>query len=203
MDDSTPHMTPPSRLILASGSRYRAQLLARLGIPFEALPTNVDETPQLQETGPELASRLAESKATYSKDDLLGDPLIIGSDQVAVCDGQLLGKPGTSDKAEAQLRHCAGKRVQFFTGLALWRPLQNGLQATVVTTEVAMRALTRAEISRYVAREQPLDCAGSFKWESLGISLFTEISGADPTALEGLPLIALSEMLRSEGYQVP
>ncbi len=203
MDNANPTKTPPSRLILASSSTYRAKLLARLGIDFEKQPPDIDETPENHETGGDLALRLAKIKATHGQTAPQDDPLIIGSDQVAVCEGLLMGKPGSPENAERQLIQCAGKRVQFFTGLALWRPRQNALQTKVVTTEVAMRALTRAEIARYVVRDQPLDCAGSFKWESLGISLFTKISGPDPTALEGLPLIALSEMLRSEGYQVP
>ncbi len=196
-------MTTLPQLVLASASPYRARLLQRLGLPFEVAPANIDESTQPGESAMALALRLAEHKALSLSRHPASDPLIIGSDQVAACDNRLLGKPGTKERAIEQLTFCSGKHIVFFTGLALCRPDQQHLESCVVPIEVSLRRLTDAEIERYVEREQPLDCAGSFKWESLGITLFRAINGDDVTALEGLPLIELSRRLRHFGFQLP
>jgi septum formation protein len=191
---------PPEPLVLASSSRYRARLLARLHLPFTTASPQVDETPEPGEAGPVLAERLAITKAR-SLDVETG--LIIGSDQVAVCEGQLLGKPGTPKRARHQLHECSGHAVTFYTGLALWAPQSQQLLTHVEPFRVQLRQLSEREIADYVALDNPTDCAGSFKWESLGISLFASMHGEDPTALEGLPLIALCNLLRSLGWSLP
>lgn len=147
-----------------------------------------------------LASRLAREKAAsvYAPDSL-----VIGSDQVAVLEQQRLHKPGTSERARTQLRASSGKTVQFFTGVALLNTVTGDVQSSVVQYRVKFRVLNDAEIRRYVTRDNPLDCAGSFKWERLGIALMTSLEGPDPTALEGLPLIALCKMLRKAGLEIP
>lgn len=200
MTDTQLHTVP--NLILASSSRYRARLLSRLQIPFRCEAPNVDETALANETSPEQALRLAVAKA-QAITSTLDDPLFIGSDQTALCEGLALTKPGTEDRAREQLRHCAGNTVVFHTGLALWHPASRTLITRVVDVEVDMRNLTDREIDSYIKKDDPLDCAGSFKWESLGISLFSAIRGTDPTALEGLPLIALCDGLRALGYRLP
>lgn len=192
----------PESLVLASSSPYRKELLERLRIPFRIVPTGFDERSLPGETAVSLVRRLSEGKARAGT-NTEGDVLVIGSDQVADCDNRLLGKPGNAQKAEEQLRFTSGKHIVFFTGVAVWRPRQNRCSFAMTPTEVAMRKLTEAEIKSYVAQDEPFDCAGSFKWESLGISLFTGSNSADPTALQGLPLIALCDLLRSEGYCIP
>jgi septum formation protein len=194
---------PPSKLVLASSSQYRQALLQRLQLPFSTAIPNLDEAAQSNEQPRALAQRLSEEKAKAVTSDNNADYLYIGSDQVASCKGVQLGKPLSKQRAVSQLSFCAGEWVTFYTGLALWRPTHNGLSCDIIETWVRLRALDRATIERYVERDQPLDCAGSFKWESLGISLFEELSGEDPTALEGLPLITLSRRLREQGYQLP
>ena len=193
---------PPESLVLASSSPYRKELLERLRIPFRIVPADLDERSLPGETALSLVRRLSEDKARAGA-DTEGDVLVIGSDQVAACDNRLLGKPGSAQKAEEQLRFTSGKHIVFFTGVAVWRPSQNRCSFAMTPTEVAMRKLTEAEIKAYVAQDEPFDCAGSFKWESLGISLFTGTTSPDPTALQGLPLIALCDLLRSEGYCIP
>lgn len=192
-------------LVLASSSRYRAELLARLGLPFETRSPDVDETRRPAEPATALVRRLAERKADAVADAVAGrcpDALIIGSDQVAVCDGQILGKPGSVERAEAQLALLSGNTVTFHTGLCLLDAASSTRQTGVVTTPVRFRRLTPAEIADYVARERPLDCAGAFKSEGLGIALFDAIGGDDPSALIGLPLIELCRMLRAAGVPV-
>ncbi len=187
-------------LILASTSRYRAELLSRLRLPFSSIAPQVDETPLAGEAPAALAARLAAAKAQAVAAGHPGD-WVIGSDQVAELNGAPLGKPGAVDAACAQLAAMSGQEVRFHTALCL----DNGreqLQAVDVT-RVRFRALNREEIRRYVDAEQPLDCAGSFKCEGLGISLFEAIHCSDPTALVGLPLIALSQLLRRAGYALP
>lgn len=191
---------PP--LILASGSRYRAELLARLQLPFTARSPDIDERPQPGEAPPALAERLAREKALAIARTLPAG-LVIGSDQVADCAGQLLGKPGTAERACAQLQAASGRTVTFWTGLALADAATGTVRSTVVRCDVDFRALEPDEIRRYVALEQPLDCAGSFKAEGLGIVLFRRLASDDPTALIGLPLIALCELLRAAGVQLP
>jgi len=187
-------------IILASGSRYRAELLGRLGLPFETWAPAVDESPLVGESCVETARRLARLKAQAARERFPG-AWVIGSDQVAELDGRPVGKPGNRDNARAQLRAMRGRRVVFHTGLCL---LANGrAHESMVPTEVAFRDCTDAEIERYLDREPAFDCAGSAKSEALGISLLASLRGDDPTALVGLPLIALAGMLRAEGAPVP
>ena len=193
------HATPKP-LLLASSSPYRAQLLARLQLPFSAADPGIDETPEKGESGPALAERLAVSKARAINTEA---GIVIGSDQVAVCEGMLLGKPRSIKRARHQLNECSGRAVTFYTGLALWQPQANQLLTHVEPFRVQLRNLSEREVADYIALDSPLDCAGSFKWESLGISLFSSMHGEDPTALEGLPLIALCNLLRSLGWALP
>lgn len=194
----------PEKLLLASSSRYRKRLLERLNLPFESYDPAVDETPLEREPAAALATRLAIAKAqAVDHASYPGDILIIGSDQVASCAGLLLNKPGTTARAIQQLQHCSGQTVTFYTGLALWRPDTGQLSQDVVTTEVLFRHLSREEVEAYVAADLPLDCAGSFKWEALGISLFSALRSDDPSSLEGLPLITLCARLRAHGYRLP
>jgi len=192
----------PEALILASTSPYRKELLSRLGLPFTTFQGTVDESGLPDETPVSLVKRLSEDKAQAAP-PMEGDVLIIGSDQVAVCDNRLLGKPGTPNKAFEQLRFTSGKQVVFFTGVALWRPQRSRCSYAMTPTEVSMRDLSDAEIAAYIEADAPMRCAGSFKWEALGISLFRATSSSDPTALQGLPLIALCALLRDEGYRIP
>lgn len=187
-------------LVLASGSRYRAELLQRLGIPFETWPPDSDESPHADESCAETAGRLARWKAEAARAHFPG-AWVIGSDQVAELAGQPLGKPGNRENARLQLQAMRGKAVVFHTGLCL---LANGrVHERLVPTEVTFRSMTDGEIERYLDREPAYDCAGSAKSEGLGISLITSLRGDDPTALVGLPLIALAAMLREEGLAVP
>lgn len=184
-------------LVLASTSRYRHELLSRLTSTFRCVAPDVDEQARAGETPALLATRLAEAKARAVGAREAG-ALVIGSDQVAALDGRVFGKPGSAGKAIEQLRACAGRELHFHTALCLLdtRTQPQRAYAAIDTTRVRFRALEDAEISRYVEREQPLDCAGSFKAERLGIGLFDAIDSADPTALIGLPLIALCRLLR-------
>ena len=188
------------RIYLASTSRYRAELLSRLQLPFETLDPGVDETASDEEPPAVLALRLASAKAQSNS---IAKGIIIGSDQVAACQDKVLGKPVDSVTAHAQLRFCSGKTVTFHTGLALWMPEQNTLVSEVVPYQVTMRDLSNDEIDRYLAIDKPFDCAGSFKWEALGICLFERMEGSDPTSLQGLPLIALCRYLRAQSVLVP
>ena len=189
-----------ARLVLASTSPYRRELLARLGIAFDTARPEVDETPLPGESPTDLACRLAVAKAAAVAAG--GDAWVIGSDQVAELDGAALGKPGSRDRACAQLAAMAGKAVRFHTGVCLAHGDGRRLQA-LDTTTVRFRPLTAGEIARYVDAEQPLDCAGSFKSEGLGIALFEAIETRDPSALVGLPLIATARLLREAGFRLP
>jgi len=190
------------QLILASTSPYRAMLLKRLQIPFMTAAPNIDESPLEDEHPAQTAERLSAEKArAIAADHASG--LIIGSDQVAYLGNQRYGKPGTAERAVEQLRQMRGQTVTFHTGLALINARTGHTQIRGIPTHVRFRNLTDEEIVRYVEREKPLDCAGAAKVESLGISLLEALSGDDPTALIGLPLIALSEMLRGEGIELP
>jgi MAF protein len=189
------------KLILASSSRYRAELLRKLGLPFETVSPDIDEARRPGESPEALVLRLAEEKAR-AVGSQTADPLIIGSDQVAVSEGEILGKPGTEERARAQLARLAGKPVLFYTGLCLLDAESAHAQTAVVLTAVTFRDLTPEEIRNYVERERPVDCAGSFKSEGLGIALFESIEGPDPNALIGLPLIELCRMLRAVGVSV-
>ncbi len=186
------------RLLLASTSPYRKMLLEKLQLPFDCAAPEVDETPLPGESAEALVLRLAAAKAQALA---LAYPehLIIGSDQVCVIDGNITGKPHTEENAQAQLRLAAGQAVTFYTGLALYNGRSKQLQALCEPFHVHFRALSETEIAAYVRMEQPLNCAGSFKSEGLGIALFDRLEGRDPNALIGLPLIALLEMLRAEG----
>jgi septum formation protein len=189
-------------IILASSSRYRRELLQRLGLPFESWSPEVDETPRASEPPRETAIRLARVKADAGG-KRFPQAWIVGSDQVADLDGQHIGKPGTFDNARSQLRAVSGHSVLFHTALCVSHARLERRHERLVTTEVAFRRLTDAEIERYLEREHALDCAGSAKSEGLGISLLSRLGGDDPTALVGLPLIALAAILRAEGYDVP
>ena len=193
---------PNPRLVLASTSIYRKQLLERLGLPFETARPEVDETPLPRESPVATADRLAIEKARAVA-ARFPNALIIGSDQVAHRDEERFGKPGTVERAIAQLRSMSGKRIVFHTAVSLYNSTTGHVQLEGVPIEARFRELSDAEILRYVERESPLDCAGSAKSEGLGISLLEYMRGDDPTALIGLPLIALSRMLRAEGVQVP
>ena len=184
-------------LILASTSPYRRRLLERLRLPFECEPPGVEESPVAGESPRQLAARLARAKAAAVAGHR-PEATIIGSDQVASIDGALLGKPGHFDAAFSQLRRCSGRCVEFTTGLCLLGPGDLALD-TIVSTRVYFRELGEDRLKRYLELDQPYDCAGSFKWESLGICLFERLDSEDPTALEGLPLIALSGMLLQAG----
>lgn len=188
-------------LILASTSVYRRELLARLRLPFGTARPEADETPMHGEAPAELVLRLSEAKARAVAKQHPG-ACVIGSDQVAELDGRPLGKPHHRAGAIAQLADMCGREVRFRTGLCLVTP-DGAAHAELDTTTVRFRALSSAEIERYVDAERPFDCAGSFKSEGLGIGLFDAIETSDPTALIGLPMIATARLLRGAGYQVP
>lgn len=189
------------KLVLASSSRYRAQLLARLGLPFTTQAADLDERPGAGESARGLVERLSREKAERVARDQPG-ALVIGSDQCALCDGRILGKPGAASRAREQLAMLSGNPVEFLTGLCLLDARSGTAQTTVALTTVRFRTLSAAQIADYVAREQPFDCAGAFKSEALGIALFEAIEGDDPNALVGLPLIALCSMLDRAGLPV-
>ena len=189
-------MTP--RLVLASSSRYRRELLARLGIEFHSASPDVDETPLPGEAPAALVLRLAAAKASKVAEGE-APAVVIGSDQVAVHEGKVLGKPGTVANAEAQLARLSGQRVDFLTGVALLNTDTGRLQTHTDRTTTTFRRLSKAEIRRYVELDQPLDCAGAIKSESRGVMLFERVQTEDPSAAIGLPLIRLAALLRNEG----
>lgn len=189
----------PRPLLLASSSPYRRDLLKRLGLPFQSASPEIDESPVDHETAEHLATRLARSKAEALA-TAWPDHWIIGSDQVACLeDGTLLNKPGNHERAEEQLHQSSGKRVSFMTGLALLDASSGELQTHCERFHAHFRSLTPEEIENYLHTERPYDCAGSFKVEGLGIALFSQLEGRDPNSLVGLPLIALTGMLRHWG----
>lgn len=188
-------------LILASTSPYRRELLGRLGLPFSVANPQTDESPLPGEAPDTLALRLSEAKARAVAGDH-PDALIIGSDQVATVDGKIYGKPGTHERAVAQLRELSGKTVNFFTGLCLYNTRTGESLLRGVPTLVTFRQLSDAEIENYLQREPAYNCAGSAKSEGLGIALLAAMQGDDPNALVGLPLIALCDMLRQQGVAV-
>ena len=197
----------PPALFLASTSSYRRQLLARVHNCFKCQAPGVDETRRDDETGLALVTRLALAKAR-SVAEQHPDAWVIGSDQVAaLLDGSghqmILGKPGTAGRCIEQLRLCSGKTLAFLTAVAVVRESDERSFQFVDTTRVIFRVLDQETIERYVAHESPLDCAGGFKSEGLGISLCESIDGTDPTALIGLPLIRLCEVLREVGFELP
>lgn len=189
-------------LILASTSSYRKTLLARLDLPFKAVaPVDVDESRLPGESPEALVTRLSRAKA---ESVLAARPgaLVIGSDQVAVNGEEILGKPGGFAKAREQLKKASGRRVQFLTGLCLINGTTGALREETTPFAVHFRELRDAEIEVYLNKERPYDCAGSFKWEGLGIALFARMEGEDPTALMGLPLIRLTALLAEQGMPV-
>jgi septum formation protein len=191
----------PRELVLASTSPYRRDLLARLGLPFRTIAPDVDETPLPGEFPDRLVHRLAAAKAR-SVGPLCQGAIVIGSDQVAVLDGERIGKPGGHERAVEQLLRASGRRVEFLTGLAVLDTATDACQVDVVPFAVQFRPLHRPRIERYLARERPYDAAGSFKSEGLGVALFERMEGEDPTALIGLPLIRLTSMLAEAGLDV-
>ena len=190
------------QLILASTSRYRRELLQRFGLPFDTARPEVDETALPGESPAATAERLSVEKARAVAAHH-PQALIVGSDQVACMGIQRFGKPGTIENAVAQLKSMRGNAVVFHTGVALINAETGRVQVCGVPTRVRFRELDDTEIARYVEKEMPLDCAGSAKAEALGITLLDALSTDDPTALIGLPLIALSRMLRAEGVPLP
>lgn len=202
---TTPALQPLADvdLILGSTSRYRAELLRRLTAHFRQVAPGVDETRHAGEAPAALAQRLAMAKAEAVARSHPG-AIVIGSDQVAACGDIVLGKPGDAATARAQLAACSGHQVQFLTAVCLVdaRAAERRSYAELDSTQVQFRTLQPAEIAAYIEREQPLDCAGSFKSEGLGIALFERIATDDPSALVGLPMIALCRLLRAAGIAV-
>lgn len=189
------------QLILGSSSPFRAELLAKLGLDFISSSPDIDESSLDNESAEQLVQRLSEQKAlkiaeTYS------DALIIGSDQVAVLDGKVLGKPGNHENAVQQLTAASGKTVRFLTGLALLNSKTGNIQSLVETFDVSFITLSDNQIEFYLQQEKPYQCAGSFKSEGFGISLFSKLNGDDPNSLIGLPLIRLISLLKAEGVDV-
>jgi len=192
----------PNHLVLASTSIYRRQLLERLKVPFTVHSPGINEEPLPNEDITSLVHRLARQKAEAVA-KRYPDSIVIGSDQAAVRGTQILGKPGTVEAATAQLKAASASQVTFYTAVHLIDPHHQRHEAHVDTTIVRFRPLSDEEISRYIAADQPLDCAGAFKAEALGISLFERIDSQDPTALTGLPLIWLCGALRRAGLDIP
>jgi septum formation protein len=192
----------PQSLILASTSPYRRELLSRLQLPFEVCAPQTDETPLVGEAPSDTAERLSAEKA-QAVVARFPDALIIGSDQIAYCGTERFGKPGNRKNALQQLRHLSGKVVVFHTGLCLLNSRSGRRHVRGVATEVRFRELSDSEIERYLDKEDALNCAGSARSEALGISLLEWMRSDDPTALVGLPLIALADMLRAEGLALP
>ena len=188
-------------LVLASTSVYRSELLQRLQLPFETAAPEVDETPLPGEFARATSLRLAQEKARAVA-AAYPDALIIGSDQIALLDGQQIGKPLTHDNAFRQLRAMRGKTTIFYTALALLNSKTGRMQTEVAENNVTLRDLSDAEIEGYLLKEQPYHCAGSAKSEGLGIALMSRMTGDDPNALVGLPLILLTEMLRRENVRL-
>jgi MAF protein len=204
MSDRTSRGTNPEglRLVLGSTSPFRRQLLERIGVRFETAAPEIDESRLPGESPEDLVLRLAEGKARAVA---AAHPhsLIIGSDQVACIEGLILGKPGTHDRARSQLQEASGKRVTFYTGLCLLNTDSDNSQSVCEPFFVYFRQLRPEQIERYLRREKPYNCAGSFKSEGLGIALFERLEGDDPNALIGLPLIRLISMLAVEGIAIP
>lgn len=189
------------QIVLASTSPFRRELLGRLEFPFETAAPDTDESPLAGETPEETALRLSEAKARAVAASF-PEALIIGSDQIAVLDGRIYGKPGNHERAVEQLRIMRGKTVNFFTGLCLLNAATGKAHMRGIPTLVTFRDLSDTEIENYLRREQPYNCAGSAKSEGLGIAVIARMQGEDPNALVGLPLIALCDLLREEGVDI-
>lgn len=194
-------MQPPKPLVLGSSSPYRKTLLSRLGLPFVIASPEIDETPCTGENGEATSLRLAIAKAR-SLSGRFKNSLIIGSDQVACLENQQLGKPHTHERAMAQLLAMSGKIVTFYTAVCVYNTQSQQIHTTIDKTKVTMRSYSHLEAENYLLREQPYDCAGSAKMESLGIVLVAKIDTTDPSALIGLPLIGLIRLLSNEGITV-
>jgi MAF protein len=195
-------MHNPRTLVLGSTSPYRAALLEKLGLPFLTDAPEIDEQAETDETPADLVTRLAEAKAR-AVGERHPDALVIGSDQVACIGERILGKPGNRENAIMQLSAASGKAVVFYTGLCLLDTKSGRAGTLCEPYRVHFRHLSPGQVERYVDAEQPFDCAGSFRSEGLGISLFERLEGNDPNALVGLPLIRLIDLLRERGVEVP
>ncbi len=193
--------TAQPQLVLASTSPFRRELLGKLGLPFVTAKPDTDETPLANEAPDDLVARLSLAKAKAVAADH-PNALIIGSDQVAFCNGQILGKPGNHARATAQLQLLSGQSVRFFTGLTLLDTRSQRSETVVEPFDVHLRELTLGQIDNYLSREEPYHCAGAFKSEGLGIALFRRLEGNDPNALIGLPLIQLVSLLEKFGVKV-
>ena len=186
------------KIVLASSSPYRRELLSRFNLPFDVVNPDIDESPRLNETAKEISVRLAREKAVHVAPHY-GNSLIIGSDTTAECEGRIIEKPMIHSQAVSQLKFLSGNLVKFYTSLCLLNTETQALQQCVVDFEVKYKVLTEKRIESYLLKEQPYNCVGSIKSEGLGIILLEYIKGEDPTALIGLPLMKLSEMLQKEG----
>jgi len=185
-------------LVLASSSPYRRELLSRFKLPFDVFSPDIDETPRIKEKAKEISCRLAREKA-FKVASHYANSLIIGSDQTAECQNQIIEKPNAHENAVKQLQFLSGKIVTFYTSLCLLNTKTEQVQECVIEFEVKYKALNQKIIESYLLNEQPYNCVGSVKSEGLGITLLEYIKGEDPTALIGLPLIKLSDMLQNEG----
>ena len=194
--------SPNRALILASSSPYRKLLLQRLCLEFTVVTPSIDETPRPEEPHSSLAARLAREKAVAVSEQHPG-ALVIGSDQVALFENQIIGKPGSADYAIRQLRRFSGNCVQFITAVVVNCKESGFFASSTVATDVCFRKLGETEIQRYVAMDNPVDCAGGFKSEAAGSALLKSMKSDDPSAIIGLPLISLSVMLREAGLQIP
>lgn len=190
-----------SRIILASSSPFRKELLHRLQLEFDTTSPDINESPLPEETPSELVQRLATAKANAVAEKLL-DCICIGSDQVVACDDKILGKPGSFEKAFEQLKFLSGKRVCFHTGVCVISTSDAHIQTDEVKFYVEFRELTDSMIENYLTKEPAFNCAGAFKSESLGVALTSRMLGTDPTALIGLPLIRLTQMLEEAGVKI-
>lgn len=189
------------KLILASTSPFRKAILDKLSVQFDTVSPEVDETVLKGETPQELVERLSIAKAKAVADKI-SDSLVIGSDQVSVINGEIIGKPHTHENAVKQLQKASGKTVTFYTGLCLYNSETQKYQSAVVPFDVVFRKLSMQQIESYLQKEQPYNCAGSFKSEALGIVLFEKLIGDDPNTLMGLPLIQLVKMLEHENFSI-
>lgn len=189
------------KLVLASTSPFRKAILDKLGLKFDTESPKTDETPQLRETPQHLVERLSIAKAKAVADKTK-NALVIGSDQVSVINGEIIGKPHTHENAVKQLQNASGKTVTFFTGLCLYNSDTQQYQSEVIPFDVVFRPLTDKQIESYLKKEEPYNCAGSFKSEALGIVLFEKLQGEDPNTLMGLPLIRLVKMLENENFSI-
>ncbi len=188
-------------VILASSSPFRQQLLQRLRFPFQVVSPDIDESALTEEGPVEFVQRMAEGKAEAIAKDY-PEAIVIGSDQCAWLNGKILGKPGNHEKALQQLQNARGQEVVFYTGLSVQQLAKNFKQVDCIEFKVGFRNLSDEQLDHYLREEKPYNCAGSFKSEAYGISLFSHMSGDDPTALIGLPLIRLTSMLEQAGFNV-